>query len=219
MNNLDSRFLSYVDRFAQVFTQPGRYLYGFAPLVLGRGNPANTPFIINVKGTPDEQREGKQHDVMVRADCGQLKAEPAELDIETNDVVCWYSCDPATPGFSVSGYSETASFNSAAMTTGAIYIHAFGIVGEFDWKDANGHPAVSGKVRVTMPPMGTPKELEAYRERLAKPTVVHISGEKAEPSDVEIVVNGVVYFVVESEDGVTITDRRLLGETTAAAPC
>lgn len=219
MNNLDSRFLSYVDRFVQVFIQPGRYLYGFAPLVLGRGNPANTPFIINVKGTPDETREGKQHDVIVRTDCGQLKVEPAELNIEVGDLVCWYSCDPATPGFSVGGYSESHSFSSAAMTIGAIYIHAFCIVGEFDWKDANGHPMVSGKVSVTMPPMGTPQEIEAYTGRLGKPTVVHITGEKAEPSDVEIVVNGVVYFVVESEDGVTITDRRLLGETTAVAPC
>jgi plastocyanin len=209
MNILDSRVISPADRFAQCFLQPGRYHYGFAPVVLSRSNPATTPFTINVKETADKNQTGQQHNVIVRLDCGQLKAEPAELNIEVNDMVCWSACDTVTPGFSISGYSETHSFSSAAMSTGAVYVHAFGSDGVCDWGDANGHP-LSGTVRVIMPPMGSPREIEAYKERLAKAIVVVIREGRAEPSEVEIVVNGVVYFVVEQEDGITVTDHRLI---------
>lgn len=214
---LDSRVISPVARFAQCFTQPGLYRYGFAPLVLGRANTANMPFTINVKATGEPKRAGKQHDVIIGQDCGRLTPDRAELDIEVNDLVSWSACDTSTPGYSVSGYSETHSFNSAAMTVGAIYVHAFGSAGDFDWKDANGH-SLSGQVRVTMPPATTAQEMEAYRDRLAKPAVVVINGEKAEPSKVEIVVGGVVYFIVEHAEGITITDCRLIAGTTAPQP-
>lgn len=208
---LDSRVISPVDRFVQCFTQPGRYRYGFAPLVSGRANPANTPFTINVKATRDGEREGKQHDVIIGQDCGRLSPDKTELDIEANDVVCWSPHDANTPGFSVSGYSETDSFSSAAMSDGALYAHAFGSVGVFDWEDANGR-RLSGTVRVIMPPMGTAREIEAYRERLAKAPMVRINGEKAEPSEVEVVVGGVVYFIVEQAEGISITDCRMISE-------
>jgi len=213
MNIFDSRVISPMDRFAQCFPLRAQYRYGFLPLTLGRGNPANSPFTINVKETRDSKRESKQHNVIVKTDCGRLKAEPAELDIEVNDLVSWSACDTTTPVFSVSGYSETHSFSSAAMATGAIYAHAFGSDGVFDWGDANGQP-LSGSVKVIMPPMGTPREMEAYRERLTKAVVVVIREGKAKPSEVEIVVNGVVYFVVEQGDGFTVTDRRLIAGAT-----
>jgi plastocyanin len=213
MNIFDSRIISPMDRFAQCFPLRAQYRYGFLPLALGRGNPANSPFTINVKETRDPKRESRQHNVIVRTDCGHLKAEPAELEIAVNDLVSWSACDTSTPVFSISGYSETHSFSSEAMSTGAIYAHAFGSEGLFEWGDANGQP-LSGRVKVIMPPMGTPREIEAYRERLARAVVIVIREGKARPSEVEIVVNGVVYFVVEQGDGFTVTDRRLIAGTT-----
>ncbi|HEY6187172.1 MAG TPA: hypothetical protein VIW80_05800 [Pyrinomonadaceae bacterium] len=213
MNIFDSRAISPLDRFAQCFPVRAQYRYGFHPMTSGGGNPASSPFTINVRETRDRKRESKQHNIIVKTDCGQLKAEPAVLDIEVNDLVSWSACDTSTPVFSVSGYSETHSFSSAMMSTGAIYAHAFGTNGVYEWGDANGQP-LSGSVKVIMPPMSTPREIEAYRERLSKAVVVVIREGKAKPSEVEIVVNGVVYFVVEQGDGFTVTDRRLVAGTT-----
>ncbi|HVG18762.1 MAG TPA: hypothetical protein VNI02_06885 [Blastocatellia bacterium] len=214
MNIFDSRFISPGDFFVQTFSVPGRYRYGFGPLGVNRGNPANSPFIINVKETSDSEREGRQHNVIVEQDCGTLKADPPELDIEANDAVLWSPCDHNTPGFSVSGYSETDSFDSTAMTRQALYVHTFGSAGVYDWEDSHGQ-GVSGSVEVTMPPVNTPREIESYRESLTKAIMVEISGGKVEPKKARALVGQAVCFVVEKADGISITDCKMTGKIPA----
>lgn len=215
MNSLDSRFLRPGNTFAQSFTQPGLYTYDFGLPIPNRRGEAGGPFTIRVKEDGDRRSDGAQHNVRVKRECGRLKADPEELEIEAGDVVLWYSLDPSMPGFTVGGHSETDFFSSAALTREALYTHAFGTAGDFQWKDANGS-RVSGKVLVTMPQTRTARDMESYKERLAEGAMVVISGERAEPAQVEIVVGQTVCFVVEQADGITITDTKLLTE--AASP-
>jgi plastocyanin len=214
MNSLDSRFLFHGDCFVQAFPQPGQsYRYGIGVSTLNRRNPAERPFVINVRESRDKGREeGVQHTVFVRSKGGQLAAEPPVVDIEEGDAVLWTTDDPATPGFSVSGYSETHSFSSAAMNSEAVYIHAFGIADIFKWGNVNGD-GPSGMVEVTMPQTRTPREIEAYKERLSSEgAVVLISGINVEPAHVKICVGQTVFFIVEKADGITITDEKLIFE-------
>lgn len=208
MNSLDSRFLSFGDTFAQNFPRPGRYSYTFGQPVANRFAPDGTRFTINVKEAADKEREGQQHNVVVRQEGKTLKADPPALEIEAGDLVLWAALDSSTPGFSVSGRSENDSFSSAALAREALYTHAFGSPGVFDWEDANGR-RVAGKVTVTMPETKSARETDAYKERLTRATLVTISGEKVEPAQVEVVVGQTVFFAVEKADGITITDRRL----------
>jgi len=211
MNSLDSRFLRFADTFAQSFAQPGRYCYDFGLPLPNRIRSVDAPFTINVKASRNNNPEGRQHNVSVRSDGGRLKADPPTLEIEAGDAVLWSAATPSTPGFCVSGHSETDSFNSAALAREAIYTHAFGSPGVFEWEDANGH-RVSGKVVVTMPPTGSAREMESYKGRLSEATLVVISGERVEPPQVEVVVGQTVFFAVEKAAGITVTDRRLKAE-------
>jgi hypothetical protein len=214
MNSLDSRAILYGDSFVQVFSQPGRYRYGFSLPALSRLNPlADCPFTIDVKESRErERKEGKQHTILVRFERGQLMVDRSELEIEAGDAALWSISDPATPGLSISGYSETHSFNSAAINSEAVYAHPFGTAGIFKWRDANGN-GPSGTVEVTMPQIKTPREIAAYQERLnTEATVVVINGTNVERADVKIYVGQAVFFIVEKANGITITDERLIFE-------
>lgn len=215
MNSLDSRFLRFGDTFAQSFPRPGRYSYTFGQPVASRLAPADTRFTINVKEAGDPEREGRQHNVVVRQEGRTLKADPPALEIEAGDLVLWAALDPSAPGFSVSGRSESDSFSSTALAREALYTHAFGSAGVFDWEDANGR-RVSGRVTVTTPATESAREMDAYKERLTRATLVMISGEKVEPAQVEVVVGQTVFFAVEKAEGITITDRRLRVATPSA---
>jgi plastocyanin len=211
MNSLDSRFLRFADTFAQSFAQPGRYSYDLGLPLPNRIRSADAPFTINVRAARSNNPEGRQHNVSVRSDGGRLKADPPTLEIEAGDAVLWSAATPSTPGFCISGHSETDSFSSAAIAREALYTHAFGSPGVFEWEDANGH-RVSGKVVVTMPPTGSAREMGSYKDRLSQATLVVISGERVEPPQVEVVVGQTVFFAVERAEGITITDRRLKAE-------
>jgi plastocyanin len=206
-----------VDRFGQGFSSPGLFKYGFGYPMLSQLKPAELQFTIDVKDARDRSREGRQHNVRVYQKGGQMMADPTNVCLEVNDVVLWYADDPATPGFSVSGYSETASFNSAALTHEALYIHPFVDAGAFDWGDENKH-GVSGRVIVTMPPVTTPREIEAYQAHLAQPVLVLITGSSVEPAQVEVVVGQSVVFVVEEASGITITGKRPLDKVSTPPP-
>ena len=210
MNSLDSRFLRYGDTFGQKFSQPGRYSYRFGLSAFGQLAVAGRDFIINVEPIKDNpnNRKARQHDVVVRREDKQLKADPPELTIGVGDVVLWGASDSTIPGFSIGGYSKNDSFHSAALARGAVYTHIFGSPGEFNWEDANGHH-VSGTVTVTMPETGSQEELEYYRKRLSEGVLVLIRGQEVEPKRVEISVGQTVFFAVEKADGVTITDHSL----------
>lgn len=208
MNSLDSRVLRHGDTFAQKFSQPGRYTYDFNQPFLKRTSEGHDRFYINVKPA-DQQREGEQHFVVVRQqENKKLKADPPELNIDAGDVVLWSAADSATPGFSVSGYSENASFHSAALIAEALYTHAFGSAGKIDWEDVNGH-RLAGTIVVKMPETKSMREKESYEKSLGEGTLVVISGDKVDPKHVEISVGQTVFFAVEKASGITITDRRL----------
>jgi plastocyanin len=216
MNSLDSRALTQGDTYGQKFSRAGRYNYDFGLSVSGRLDK-DAPFTITVKEASNPKRTGKQHFVAVRRgeEKRNLQADPPQLSIEAGDLVMWSAADSSTPGFSVSGRSENDSFSSAALSSEAVYTHAFGSAGEITWKDANGGRS-SGKVTVTMPST-KPKDLEAYKARLAKGTLVTIRSGRAEPSQVEILVGQTVFFAVEKTEGITITDQRLIFELPTTA--
>lgn len=205
MNTLDSRFCRLGDTFAQRFTQPGNYAYDFnLPGVPPFGH-ANR-YSISVKGTFDSNKEGKQHFVTVRRDGTNFVADPPKLEIETGDVVLWNTNEASTPGFSISGKSETDSFNSGDMVKNAMYSHAFGSPGEIEWLDANAH-GPSGKIVVKMPKTDSAKDMEAFQETLTQGAVIIINGKKADKSQVEIFVGQTVFFAVEKAEGIAITQR------------
>ena len=212
MNTLDSRFCRLGDTFAQRFSRPGLYNYDFNLPGLHRLDPKGGRFSINVQGTADSKKEGKQYFVVVRQEGKMLTADPPKLDIAAGDVVLWSTNDPDTPGFSIGGYSGKDSFNSASITGEAAYSHAFGSPDEIEWEDTNGH-GLAGKIIVKMPPTQSPKEMDAFKEILTKGTVVVISGGKVQATPVEIFVGQTVFFAVEKAEGITITDRRLKAQT------
>ena len=207
MNTLDSRFCRLGDTFAQRFAQPGNYAYDFnLPGVPPFGH-ANR-YSISVKGAFDSNKEGKQHFVTVRRDGTNFVADPPKLEIETGDVVLWSTNEANTPGFSISGKSETDSFNSGDMVRNAMYSHAFGSPGEIEWLDANAH-GPSGKIVVKMPKTDSAKDMEAFQETLTQGSVIIINGKKADKSQVEIFVGQTVFFAVEKAEGIAITQRHV----------
>lgn len=204
MNTLDSRWLRHGDTFLQKFSRTGRYTYDFGQLPKGRGR-----FTIEVKERT-ERKEPQQHYVAVRRekDGRTLSALPRELSIEAGDVVLWSAAGSSVPGFSVNGWSDTdASFSSAALTREAVYTHAFGSAGVFQWRDAR-NERIRGTVAVAAVETDN---MERLRERLAEGTVVLIRGDEVSPAEVKIIAGQTVFFAVEQAEGITITDARLLG--------
>ena|ERR1700741_2521393 len=205
MNTLDSRFCGVGDTFAQRFSEAGNYAYDFNLPGLPPFGHANR-FSINVKGTFDPNKEGKQHFVTVRREGTSFVVDPPKLEIETGDVVLWNTNEPNAPGFSISGKSETDSFNSGDMVRNAMYSHAFGSPGEIEWLDANAH-GPAGKIIVKMPKTDSAKDMEAFKETLSQGAVIIINGKKADKAQVEIFVGQTVFFAVEKAEGIAITER------------
>ena len=205
MNTLDSRFCRLGDTFAQRFAEPGNYTYDFnLPGVPPFGH-ANR-YSISVKGTFDPNKDGEQHFVSVRREGSNFVADPPKLEIATGDVVLWSTNESNTPGFSISGKSETDSFNSGNMKRNALYSHAFGSPGEVEWLDANAH-GPAGKIIVKMPKTDSAQAMETFKETLAQGAVIIINGTKADKAQVEIFVGQTVFFAVEKAEGIAITER------------
>jgi len=205
MNTLDSRFCRPGDTFAQRFSEPGNYAYDFNLPGLPPFGHANR-YSINVKGAFDPNKQGKQHFVTVRREGTNFVADPPKLEIETGDLVLWSTNEVNTSGFSISGKSETDSFNSGDMVRNAVYSHAFGSPGEIEWLDANAH-GPAGKIIVKMPKTDSAKDMEAFKETLAQGAVIIINGKKADKTKVEIFVGQTVFFAVEKAEGIAITER------------
>ena len=205
MNTLDSRFCRLGDTFAQRFTEPGNYSYDFNLPGLPPFGHANR-FSLSVKGTFDSNQDGEQHFVTVRREGSNFVADPPKLEIKTGDVVLWSTNEANTSGFSISGKSETDSFNSGNMMRNAFYSHAFGSPGEVEWLDAHAH-GPAGKIIVKMPKTDSAKDMEAFQETLAQGTVIVINGKKADKAQVEIFVGQTVFFAVEKAEGIAIAER------------
>jgi plastocyanin len=213
MDTLESRSLRYIDSFAQQFRKSGTIHYNVTTTA-GICLPIEKDqFVITIKPAREspngDQREGNQHLVVVSRRGQALVADPAKLDIEQGDTVMWHSEDPATPGFVVRGEGDAGEFDSSALAGYAVYTHAFGLPGDYEWTDAN-RGAVSGLVRVQPVKSDDQEECQHWARQIGEGVLVTISGDDVSPRKVEILVGQTVFFAVEKAPGITITDKRLL---------
>jgi plastocyanin len=213
MNSLDSRFLRLGDCFVQKFSKPGTYNYivtAGSGSCLSGAEGQNT--IVVEAAQKKEKRaasERGQHNVVVRQGNGDLVAEPSHVKISVGDSVLWHTTDAATPGFAIIGESKKGSFSSAALALEAVYTHAFGSAGTYEWVDANGSN-LRGEVIVEQMEMKQPNDCRKWIEGLSKGTLIHVVGGKAEPSKVKIFAGQTVFWAVEKASEISITDSRFI---------
>lgn len=207
MNDLDSRALCYGDNFAQRFAKAGALSYAVGPVGTSQFG-AQDAYKITVKPGA-ANRKAKQYSVVVRLKDKHLVADPPSLEIEAGDIVLWGAEASITPPFRVGGRSEAGAFDSDGLQSEAVYTHAFGVAGDYKWRDANGH-GVSGVVKVTNPALKAREDTEKFHKQLGTGTMVLIRGDRAEPQTVEIYTGQTVFFAVEKAEGITITDDRLI---------
>jgi plastocyanin len=146
MNVLDSRFLRLGDCFGQKFSRAGNFKY---IVTTGAGSclpVGESAYTISVK--PSKVRDGKggQHNVAVRQQGMALEADPAQIEIETGDMILWQTPDAITPGFAVVGEGEAGEFSSSALAFEAVYSHAFGSPGRYH---GSMHTSVESRARLT----------------------------------------------------------------------
>jgi plastocyanin len=208
MSTLDSRSLRYVDSFTQRFSTSGDVAYHITTTAGARVALEPAPFKIHVK-EPPAQREGEQHFVTIRRSGLRFIAEPPELEITAGDNVLWHASDSKTPGYAVRGIGAGGGFDSTALAAEAVYTHAFGVPGEFQWTDANGGRA-SGLVNVRQVNSRDGREMAAWSDQVKEGVLVIISGDRVEPKEVNIFVGQTVFFAIERAPGITITDSQFL---------
>ncbi len=206
MNDLDSRFLRLGDCFAQRFSKAGAFKYILTQTGGDYAALGGDTYSISVE--PDKG-SGTQHNVVVRQRGKTLVAEPADLVIHSGDTVLWHTMEAATPGFAVVGQGALGNLNSAALTAEALFSHAFGIPGRYEWTDANGGGA-RGEIEVRGFEMRQQKDQKKWLAALAKGTVIKVTGDKAAPARVEIMVGQTVLWLVDKAPGITVTDSRLV---------
>jgi plastocyanin len=169
--------------------------------------PDAASFTIEASGKADG--DSRQHDVEVSIRDGALTAEPAHLEVQVGDMVLWHAVDPTVPGFAVKGEGAGGTFDSSRMEEEAVFTHAFGSTGTYEWLDANGGPA-RGIVEVVDPPKAATLDCEKWLESLAEGALVHIVRGKVQPDHLRVVAGQTVFWAVESATGISITDSRLL---------
>lgn len=207
MNSLDSRLLQYVDCYAQRFAEPGTVEYELTTLA-GTCLPLGTEtFTIDVAEAP--QRKGVQHTVVVRRVEGSLRPEPARLQIEAGDMVLWNTPDASGAGYVVRGEGAGGGFDSSALRHEAVYTHAFGLPGTYEWRDAHGS-GLRGEVVVELLDCRDTKAAARWHKALKSGSLVTIRGKTARPRRVEILAGQTVFWSVENAEGISITDARLV---------
>jgi plastocyanin len=207
METLDSRLLGTTDCFGQRFSRAGAYTYGLNATPQPCRPLQDEQFGIEVAGNEAPDGEGRQHDVTVRFEGGRLVADPPKLRVAPGDVVLWNAPDTSTPGFAVHGEGEQ-SFSSASLSNECLFSHAFGVAGDYSWKDANGS-GLGGRVVVKDLDPTDPKECERWMAALEEGVVIVVEGDSANPSEVEILTGQTVFWAVAKAPGITVTDERL----------
>jgi hypothetical protein len=71
--------------------------------------------------------------------------------------------------------------------------------------------ALKAPVLVEQMEMKQPNDCRKWIEALSKGTLIHVVGDKAEPSKVKIVAGQTVFWAVEKAPGISITDSRFVG--------
>jgi hypothetical protein len=211
MNSLDSRRLTPGDCFAQRFPSPGqvRCLVSAASSG-GAGNAGgDEDLIIEVTPRAVAESSPKQVNVLVKSDGkGGLDLDTKRLSIETGDGVLFYATYPPAIGFVIRGEGPNFTFDSARMRDGAIYTHAFGSPGRYEWIDPY-RGGISGVVQVSDYTVKETNDRDRWFEILKKPAAFEIKGDYSSPKQVDIVVGQTVFWSVSDSRGVSITDARL----------
>lgn len=213
MNTLDSRFLRLGDCFAHRFSVPGTFHYALSPiptsLLAHHDEPPTTQsVIVTARDGDDGEVRQRQHNVTVTTSGGQLRAKPSELRVAAGDLVVWTADKSVTFGFAVRGQMGSEFVDSASLRTESIFTHAFGVPGTYEWADANGS-GLRGQIQVAMPEVAAGHQ--EWLSRLGDGRLVHVRGDRAEPSSVEILVGQTVVWAIEDALGVSITDTSLIG--------
>jgi len=204
-NVLDSRSIGLGDAFGQRFMKEGTYRYNVVRP--GGGQMVDEfPYEI-VVGRAAADREMHQETVLVASKERRLTADNERLQIQAGDLVVWAPANGEASRFEVTG--EKDFFGSSTLKNECGYSHAFGLPGDYAWRDANGG-TTRGVVRVKAPKMDGPAGIERWKRNLANAQLVMINNGKAEPAEVDIEVGQTVYFAVVNGDGITVTDDQLL---------
>jgi plastocyanin len=211
MTTLDSRLLHVTDCFAHRFSTPGTFRYDVSPL----------PSMLASRGHEGEEGEGpqvvvvesegaqRQHHVRVSVARGRLTVSPRRLEVSAGDLVCWSADHSVTTGYVVRGRIGSESVDSAELHHESVFTHAFGVAGDVEWVDARGS-GLRGLVRVVHPDEKDGRRA-AWAASIGQGTLIQVRGQRAEPSDVEILVGQTVFWSIEDAPGVTITDVARLG--------
>jgi plastocyanin len=212
-NALDSRALGRADCYAQRFMRPGDYRYAIVP---GHAQAISSdyPFVVHVK---DKAAEGKsaemaQHNLRVISDGKKFSVAPATVTIAVGDMVVWNGGGDIP--FAVAG--EQDFFNSHRMVNECGFSHAFGMAGDYHWRDAFGSK-LAGVVHVRDPDCTSDHQRKKWRETLAEGHLVMIADGKADRTEVEIMTGQTIFFAIVKTPGISITDSRLLTHREGAA--
>jgi plastocyanin len=205
LDSFDSRALRLTDCYGQRFMRAGTFQYNVVP-AFGQFVTDERPFRVTVvKRTAKTAMT--QHNLVVRGEQGKFRVEPAEITVETGDLLLWNCPDRGAGAYAVVGDKEF--FASSRLANESGYSHAFGSAGEYEWADAYGSRA-AGVVRVKDPGCKDAADFQRWRKLLAEGALVMITDGHVEPREVEIVTGQTVFFAVVKGPGISITDRRLL---------
>ena len=214
MHALDSRNIGSVNCYIQkiigsgdLILEVGKTSSGFLPMEDGKGVKSKvTALPENRKG---EREGGKQHVVPLTFSKNEFHININELKIEEGDAIIFHGGERKLPGFAIRGMIGKHSFCSTELVDQAVFTHAFGLPGRYEWRDANGS-GVGGVITVVNEPSEGKDGAKRAMERLGEGVVVHIVGKKVAPQEVTISTGQTVFFAVEQTQGITITDVTLL---------
>ena len=212
MNTLDSRSLRVGDCFAQKFATEGevRYFVSSGSDVIGARARAEQKegFVLEVR-PKKSGGAAAQHNVSVSRKGDELTVSPEKLSIEVGDFVLWHTQDSSLGGFSVAGEGPKTSFSSFRIQGDAVFTHAFGTPGKYQWMDPLGSK-VAGIVEVRAFEARSQGDHDRWYEMLSKPEGFEITSQESRPKAVEIIVGQTVFWSVQKTSGVAIVDARLL---------
>lgn len=210
MNSLDSRVIGFGDCYSRVLSQSGRLKYAVVA-ASGVDLPIDDEaFEIKIKKRSGKKQQ-KQHVLMVRRSKSGFKVDQPKLEVTEGDVVTWHAANARTPGFAIRGKHGRRDFDSACLDESVVFTHAFGSPGDYHWIDAHGRK-IGGVVKVRSPEKKGKSAQRAWLKQLGEGVVVQIKEDKVSPAKVSLVTGQTVFWAIDKAPGISITDRRLLGE-------
>jgi plastocyanin len=206
MYELDSRALGPVDCYGQRFMRPGEFPYDVVPAGLSRSLRGSV-LSVQADGAAAEGTMN-QHTVLISADRERsLTVNSHRLPVQVGDMVLWHGPRLRRP-YEIIGDQEF--FSSRRLTNECGYSHAFGLPGEYRWRDAHGS-GIGGTVIVENGDNSTERGRSNWQDQLRQGVLVIVNEKGADPAEVRILTGQTVFFIVIQAPGISITDERLLG--------